>query len=65
MKFKEYDTVRICRDYNEQIKKGDVGAIVMVFNNPNEAYEVEFLDEEGFTKAQCTLLPDELENVEI
>lgn len=61
MKFKEYDAVRICKDYNEQVKKGDVGAVIMSFTTPNEAYEVEFLDEKGYTKAECTLLPEELE----
>ena len=64
MKFNEYDTVMIRRNYNEQVKKGDIGAVIMVFNNPSEAYEVEFLDENGFTKAQVTLLSEDLEKVE-
>lgn len=63
MKFKELDTVKILRKHDENVKIGDIGVVVMVFDNPNEAYEVEVIDEEGFTKAQCTLLPDELELV--
>ena len=61
MKFNEYDTVVLLRDYpNEGLKKGDVGAIVMIYKEPNEAYEVEFINEEGITKALITLLPDEI-----
>ena len=64
MKFKEYDTVRIMKDCEEGVKKGEIGAILMVFEEPREAYEVEILDEEGNSKIQCTLLPNELELVE-
>lgn len=63
MKFKEFDTVRILRKCNEEVQIGDIGVIVMVFDNPNEAYEVEVIDGEGGIKAQCTLLPNELELV--
>ena len=63
MKFKEYDTVRIMKDCEEGVKKGEIGAILMVFEEPREAYEVEILDEEGNPKIQFTLLPDELELV--
>lgn len=61
MKFKEYDTVRVISDSLDGVKKGEIGAILMVFEKPQEAYEVEILDEEGTPKAQCTLLPDDLE----
>ena len=30
MKFKEYDTVRIMKDCEEGVKKGEIGAILMV-----------------------------------
>ena len=63
MKFKEYDTVRIMKDCEEGVKKGEIGAVLMVFEKPREAYEVEILDEEGNPKIQCTLLPDELKLV--
>lgn len=64
MKFKEFDTVRVLKKCNEEVRIGDIGVVVMVFDNPNEAYEVEVIDGEGVTKAQCTLLPNELELVE-
>ncbi|WOO38221.1 DUF4926 domain-containing protein [Anaerocolumna sp. AGMB13020] len=63
MKFKECDTVKIMKDCDEGIKKGEIGVVIMVFEKPNEAYEVEVLDEEGYVKTQCTLLPEELELV--
>ncbi|EAF0970882.1 DUF4926 domain-containing protein [Listeria monocytogenes] len=64
MKFQEYDIVRLLKNYENNVKKGDIGAVIMVFTEPNEAYEVEFLDEEGYHKAQCTILPDDLEKVQ-
>ena len=65
MKFKEFDNVKVKKDCIKGINKGDIGTIVIVFDKPREAYEVEFLDEYGHTKAQCVFLPNELELVEI
>ena len=65
MKFKECDTVKVKKDCIKGVNKGDIGTIVIVFDKPREAYEVEFLDEDGHTKAQCVFLPNELELVEI
>lgn len=64
MKFKECDVVKILNDCNEGIKKDEIGVIVIAFEEPREAYEVEIADEEGKTKIQCVLLPDDLELVE-
>ncbi|WP_099225410.1 DUF4926 domain-containing protein [Listeria costaricensis] len=63
MKFKEYDVVRTLQECEEGVNKGEVGTVVMTFEIPNEAYEVEFLDKDGQTKALCTLLPEEIEIV--
>jgi hypothetical protein len=43
------------------LRRGDVGAIVHVFQHPRLAYEVEFVDERGQTVAHMTLLPDQVE----
>lgn len=51
------------KDCEESVKKGDIGVILMAFENPREAYEVEILNEKGNPKAQCTLVPDDLELV--
>jgi len=42
---------------DECLKKGDIGVVVAVFSEPNEAYEVEFSDSDGVPIAQLPLLP--------
>ena len=64
MKFKEFDTVRVLVDCGDKVKRGEIGAILMVFEEPQEAYEVEVLDEEGNLKAQFTLRPNDIELVD-
>lgn len=62
MKFCENDTVILLNDFPEfGLKKGEVGAVIMVFTGPNEAYEIEFVDNEGRTKAQIVLPPHQLD----
>ena len=63
MRLNEFDSVRILKDDGGIIKKGDIGVILVVFENPREAYEVEVFDENGKPKAQGTFLPDDLELV--
>lgn len=63
MKFKENDVVRVMTDYQKNVRKGEVGTIIMAFDKPREAYEVELLDESGNPKVQCTFGPDDLELV--
>ena len=45
------------------MKFQEVGTVLLSFENPVEAYEVEFLDETGRQKAQCTLFPEDLQLV--
>ncbi|ANB59655.1 DUF4926 domain-containing protein [Anoxybacteroides amylolyticum] len=62
MSFIELDTVVILKDYpNEGLKKGDIGVVVSVHTVPNEAYEIEFVDDEGKTKSIIVLEPHEIE----
>ena len=42
MKFQEYDLVRILKDCEEGVRKGEVGTVLLSFENPVEAYEVEW-----------------------
>ena len=65
MKFKEYDTVKIIRNCGKGINKGEIGAIIMVFEETQAAYEVEILDVDGNTKVQSVFYPDDLELVNI
>ena len=61
MRFNEYDTVRVLNDTEAGIKKGEIGAIIMVYDEPTEAYEVEFINEDGAQKAQIVFQPYEIE----
>ncbi|HIH74327.1 MAG TPA: DUF4926 domain-containing protein [Methanosarcina sp.] len=64
MKFSESDIVRAKEDIPEEcIKKGDVGTVVVAFSDPNETYEVKFVDKNNRSR-QMVLLPDEIEKVE-
>ena len=45
------------------VKKGDVGTIVHCYVEPREGYEVEFLDEDGYTLGVLTYERHELEPV--
>jgi Domain of unknown function (DUF4926) len=42
------------------LARGAVGAVVMVFTRPRLAYEVEFVDEDGKTRALATLRPEQI-----
>lgn len=49
---------------NEGLPAGAEGTVVMCFSKPTEGYEVEFLDEEGYTKAVLTLAPGDFKLIE-
>jgi len=56
-----FDTVVVLNDHLEEgILRGENGAIVEVYTNPDEAYEVEFVDEKGKTRVTIVLHPNEL-----
>ncbi|MFW5406921.1 DUF4926 domain-containing protein [Pectobacterium carotovorum] len=42
----------------EGLKKGMLGAIVHIYNEPSPEYEIEFCDDNGDTLACITLTPD-------
>jgi hypothetical protein len=42
------------------LARGALGAVVMVFTRPRLAYEVEFVGENGETRALATLLPKQI-----
>lgn len=64
---REYDVVRLLRALPEHnIPAGARGTVVMDYTtDPNEApaYEVEFSDADGITRALVTLVEDDLEVV--
>lgn len=64
MNMKILDRVRLLRDMPlRNLRRGMTGTIVEVFDKPNRAYEVEFIDENGVTVAQLALQPNEIELV--
>lgn len=66
MRFSQNDTIIILKDYpQEAILQGDIGVIVDIYTIPKEAYEVEFVREDGTTKALIVLEDHELMKYEI
>jgi hypothetical protein len=59
-----HHVVRVVRDVPEQgVAKGMTGAVIEAFGVPERAYEVEFVDAEGRTVLQATLVEEDLEVV--
>ena len=59
MKFNDLDVVRTLIDFpDKKIKKGEIGTVVMPYNKPHEAYEIEFANDDGTTKAMFAILPE-------
>lgn len=47
-KFQELEMVELLEDLPEyNLKKGEIGVVVEVFDRPSEAYDLEFVDESG------------------
>jgi hypothetical protein len=66
MKFSELDGVKTLKNFSEHgIQKGDIGTVIIAFTVPNEAYEVEFVDETGVPRATFPILPEDLESINI
>jgi len=52
------DTVIAATNFPEhQVLAGDLGAVVEVYTEPSLAYEVEFVNPDGSTRALLTLAP--------
>lgn len=58
------DVVELVEDLpKEGLEKGLIGVVVAEFNDPVEAYEVEFCDENGVVIAQIAATPDKISRV--
>ncbi|QQA74541.1 DUF4926 domain-containing protein [Pectobacterium parmentieri] len=54
-----FDVISLKNDLPEEgLKKGMLGAIVHIYNEPSPAYEIEFCDDNGETLACITLTLD-------
>ena len=49
---------------DKQVMAGDLGAIVEVYNTPSLAYDVEFVNPDGTTRALVTLTPQQVRRLE-
>ena len=59
MKFQELDVVCLTKAVpGSGLSVGAVGAVVMTYTNPREAFEVEFVGEDGDTIAMLPLEPN-------
>ena len=45
---------------DHEVLSGDIGTIVEVYTAPGPAYEVEFVNPDGTTRAVLTLAPDQI-----
>jgi hypothetical protein len=58
----ELDVVRLTVDLpSARLRRGAIGTIVHVFHHPDLAYELEFVDRLGRTRAQVTVQADQIE----
>jgi hypothetical protein len=66
MKLREYDVVRLKQDIpGHNLRKGDIGTIVVAYEPSSKDYEVEFCDTDGVTIALVTLNETILEKIEV
>jgi len=63
-KAQELDVVELTEDLPEfGLKKGKRGAVVAAFDNPDEAYDLEFVDESGKTRFAYAVKPSQIKTV--
>jgi tetratricopeptide (TPR) repeat protein len=64
-KAQELDVVELTEDLPEfGLKRGDRGAVVAAFGEPDEAYDLEFVDESGQSRFAYSIKPNHILNVE-
>lgn len=61
---KVLDTVIATVNFPEhKVLAGDLGAVVEIYRTPSLAYEVEFVNPDGSTRALLTLAPDQVRHL--
>jgi metal-dependent hydrolase (beta-lactamase superfamily II) len=57
----ELDVVELTEDLPEfGLKKGEIGAVVVAFDHPDEAYDLEFVDESGKSRFAYAVKPNQV-----
>jgi RNA polymerase sigma factor (sigma-70 family) len=63
-KAQELDVVELTEDLPEfGLKKGERGAVVVAFEDPNEAYDLEFVDKSGKPRFAYAVKPEQIKMV--
>lgn len=57
---REYDVVITTKDINGKVLKGMRGAVLIVYDAKPPQYEIEFLDEDGYTIDVLTLSENDI-----
>jgi hypothetical protein len=57
---REYDVVITTKDINGKVLKGMQGAVLIVYDAKPPQYEIEFLDEDGYTIDVLTLSENDI-----
>lgn len=61
MSYSQFDVVTLAVDLLDgNLRRGMNGVVIDVYHQPDEAYEVEFCDDEGKTLALLALTPEQL-----
>src|ERR671926_1419177 len=64
-KAQELDVVELTEDLPEfGLKKGEIGAVVVAFDNPDEAYDLEFVDESGKSRFAYAVKPSQIRSAD-
>lgn len=64
-KAQELDVVELTEDLLEfGLKKGEIGAVVAAFDEPDEAYDLEFVDESGKSRFAYAVKPNQIRAAE-
>jgi hypothetical protein len=56
----EYTVVEATKNLSKSVKRGCIGTIVMIYDNPSLAYEVEFFDNNSDTIELLTVKPNDI-----
>jgi hypothetical protein len=63
-KAQELDVVELTEDLPEYgLKKGERGAVITAFDEPREAYDLEFVDESGESRFAYSVKPEQITNL--
>jgi len=58
--FKEYDLIEASIDLDENVPKGSMGTILIVYDSKPKNYEVEFVDAEDNSLGVLTVSPTDI-----